>query len=72
MGRLNEKTVTFRIRIDQLPDLDRYAKKLKISRSHLIRNLIDTGLDDLRLLDKTGFLTLTSKGRDLFDVVRHA
>jgi hypothetical protein len=23
-------------------------------------------------LDKTGFLSLTAKGRDLFDVVRHA
>jgi len=72
MEKLNQKTVTFRIRDDQLEEIEKYAEKLKITRSHLIRNLLDSGLDDLRLLDKTGFLTLSSKGRDLFSIVRNA
>jgi len=70
MEKLNQKTVTFRIRDDQLEEIERYAEKLKITRSQLIRNLLDSGLGDLRLLEKTGFLTLSSKGRDLFAIVR--
>jgi len=54
-----EKTQTI-IRLDQekLDKLDIYAKKIGLSRNQLMNNLLDTGLDDLYLLEKTGMLTM--------------
>lgn len=68
--RKNPKTITFRIEDDQLELIDKYCKKMKINRSQLIRNLINAGLDDLKLMEKTGLLALAMKGRDLLDIVR--
>ena len=70
MKKLNHKTITFRIEADQLKLIENYADKMKMNRSQLIRNLINTGLDDLKLMDKTGVLALAIKGRDLIGMVR--
>lgn len=68
--KLDEKTITFRVETEQLALIDKYAERMKLNRSQLIRNLLNTGLDDVKLLDKTGILSLALKGRDLLDMVR--
>lgn len=70
MKKLNQKTITFRIEDAQLDLITKYSKKMNLNRSHLIRNLLNVGLDDLKLLDKTGLLSLAIKGRNLLDIVR--
>ena len=46
-------------------DIDRIADKLEISRSQLMANLIDSGLDDARILDKLGVLAIIKAGGKL-------
>lgn len=70
MKKLNHKTITFRIEADQLDEIIKYSEKMRLNRSQLIRNLIKTGLDDVRIMDKTGVLALAVKGRDLLEMVR--
>ena len=42
-------------------ELDRLAKKLHMSRSRLARNLMECGLEDARVMDLLGLLTLMHK-----------
>jgi metal-responsive CopG/Arc/MetJ family transcriptional regulator len=42
----------------ELDDLDKYAKRLGVKRSQLVRNLIKSGIDDLNLLSKFGIVSL--------------
>lgn len=66
-----EKTpINLRIEPDNLERLDKYAKKLKISRNQLILNLLTVGLDDLRLLDRSGMLVVGMGFRKLVDQLR--
>lgn len=70
MKKLNQKTVTFRIEDSQLELIAKYSDKMDMNRSQLLRNVIRSGLDDLKLMDRTGFLALAIKGRNLLDIVR--
>lgn len=47
-----------------IQDIDKLAKKIKSSRSQFVRNLIHYGLDDVKLLDKSGLLGFFALGRD--------
>lgn len=69
----NEKIVkvSFKIEESKLKEIDDLSKKLRIgSRSQLIRNFIDSSLEDLRLLDKIGLLSLTLKGINILETVK--
>lgn len=44
------------IRKDSVEKLDYYANKLGLSRGRLVNNLIESGLDDLRLFEVLGVL----------------
>ena len=46
---------------ETVAELDRIAKKIHMSRSRLARNLMEAGLEDARLLDLMGLLTLMHK-----------
>ena len=48
-----------------LEEIDKLAKKAKLTRSHFMRNLILNGLEDARLLEKTGLLGILASGRDV-------
>jgi metal-responsive CopG/Arc/MetJ family transcriptional regulator len=43
---------------DEVAELDKFAKRLKLSRSQLVRNLIICGIDDLRLAQTFGLISL--------------
>lgn len=68
----DEKTITFRVETEQLFLIDKYAEKMKLTRSQTIRNLLGIGLEDINVLDKTGLLSLALKGRDLFQMIRNS
>jgi metal-responsive CopG/Arc/MetJ family transcriptional regulator len=51
-------------------ELDMYAHKLGISRNQLMNNLLSSGLDDLRLLNRTGFLLMGHGYRQLVEAIR--
>lgn len=72
----NEKeldgVITVKIKTEEIKILDKYAKKMKITRSQLVRNMIETGLDDLQLMNSTGLLTMALKGIDLLGMIRNS
>lgn len=73
MENLKEGIVTVKMDPAQIKRLDSYVKKMKIqSRSQLIRNMIDTSLEDLDLMNTTGMLTMAIKGYDLLEIVKKA
>ena len=44
--------------------VDNYAVKLGLTRSQLIRNLVETGLDDMKLAQTFGLISLIGFIRD--------
>lgn len=75
MKRKKEKKefmMTIKIEEKKVKEIDFYAKKLKISRSHMVRNLIDDGMDDIKLMQSTGILTMALKGIDGLKTVKKA
>jgi len=47
--------------------VDSCASELRISRSHFITNILMAGLDDTRLMKKTGFFKVVGRIRDLME-----
>lgn len=73
MAQINDdklRMVTLRIEERKLERLDKFAKKMKLNRAQLVRNLIDGGLDNLEVMQKTGVLAMALKGYDLFEIFR--
>jgi len=62
--------LSLKISEDLMNELDAYAKKMKLNRSQLVRNLLTTGLQDLKFMKSTGLLTMALKGYDVFDLIR--
>lgn len=70
MELVDGKVISFRIEKADLDLIDKYAMKMRMPRSLLIRNLIHASLEDVVLMEKIGLLSLAVKGRDLLDMVR--
>lgn len=49
----------------QVEKIDYYAKKLRLNRSQMSRNLIDIGLDDMEILQSFGIYSLVGYVRDM-------
>lgn len=69
---IKEKMVSVKLEISVVEEIDRYADKYHLNRSQLLRNMIYTGLDDMKLLEKAGLLMLIVKGHDLLSIVKKA
>ena len=67
-----EKVITVKVDEKMLKELDAFSKKMKLNRSQFVRNLIDTGLDDYRIMSSTGLLAVAVKGYDLIGAVKKA
>lgn len=67
-----DKVITIKVTESELKEIDHYAKKMRINRSQLIRNLVNTGLSDVKLMNKTGLLTMALKGFDLLDHIKES
>lgn len=64
--------VSVKINASKINEIDLFAQKMKVSRAHLVRKLIDAGLDDLRVMNNTGILSLAVRGIDLLEIIKSA
>jgi hypothetical protein len=60
-----KKQYTVMLRPSVVDEIDKLAKKLGLSRSQLMANLIDVALEDAKLLDKIGVFKLVMMGGKL-------
>ena len=58
-----KKQFTVMLKPSAVQEIDRLAKKLELSRSNLMGNLIEMGLEDAKVLDRSGALWLVKAGR---------
>jgi predicted DNA-binding protein len=56
MSDRENKQYSIQLEPEIIEKIDYYAKKYDISRSKLMRNLIISGLDDMKILHKAGIL----------------
>ncbi|HEY0090389.1 MAG TPA: hypothetical protein VGB37_16185, partial [Candidatus Lokiarchaeia archaeon] len=54
--------VTINIKDNTLKEVDDLAKKLNLSRSQIVVNLLESGLDDARILDELGAFDIFMAG----------
>lgn len=71
MGRpkVNEPKQQFTIMLKPsvVDEIDKFSKKAEISRSQLMSNLIEMGLEDARILDKMGLIQAVKAGRKIIN-----
>jgi len=60
-----KETYTLTIKPEIIEEVDRVAKKVDVSRSQMVENLLGMALDDTNLLEKAGFLELAIAGRKM-------
>ncbi|MHB8138385.1 MAG: hypothetical protein ACYDGO_08355 [Smithellaceae bacterium] len=51
-------------------EIDKYATKYNLTRSQLMGNLMETGLDELRVLDKIGIVPLVYQGSNILKIFK--
>lgn len=59
-----DEAVYIRMTKGQLKRIDSYAAKIRITRSQMIRNLIDSGLDSANFMNSFGVFDLVGFFRD--------
>ncbi len=62
--------VTLQIDADLFEKIVVMAKKMNVSRSTLLRNLIASGYEDAAMIDKIGLLAMFQYGRNLTKAIR--
>ena len=60
-----EQVVNFRLSSDDVARADRLAEKAGLSRSQFLRNLINTGLDEVEVMEKVGLVRAVITLRDV-------
>ena len=61
-----KKQYTVMLKPSTVQEIDRLARKLDLSRSQLMSNLIQMGLDDARTLEKSGALWVVTAGKKAY------
>jgi hypothetical protein len=61
--KISYEQVSIQLDSKIIKKIDAKAKKLNLSRSQLLRNIIETGFGDLELLDKIGIFTAINFGK---------
>jgi hypothetical protein len=61
---------TAMLKPSQITEIKRFAKMVGTTPSIMAGNLIDMGLDDAMLLEKSGFLKIVLMGKDVFNKVK--
>jgi len=65
------KAFSIRLPVKSADQIENYAKKMGLSSNQLINNIVEIGLDDLRLLNSVGLLVVGRGVRDLVEKIRH-
>jgi hypothetical protein len=66
------KNTAFMAEPSLIQELDYYADLMGLSRSQLIRNIIDASVEEFKVLEKTGILKSVVTVRDLFTLGERA
>jgi len=66
------RVITVKVTPTELKKIDKYAKRIKINRSQMVRNFVEAGMDDLDLMNSTGLLTMALKGVDLLEIIKNS
>jgi metal-responsive CopG/Arc/MetJ family transcriptional regulator len=53
-------------------EIDKYAEKYNLTRSQLMGNLMESGLDDLKALDKIGIVPIVYQGSKIMKKFKEA
>ena len=62
-----KKQYTVMLEPQIVEEIDRIAKKVGISRSHLMKNMIEVGLDSAKVYESLGIISAVSYGRKIVD-----
>ncbi len=65
------KNYAFYCEPSKINKVDYYAAKMGMTRSLMIRNMIDTSLDDLKVFEKTGALMAIKKSQNFISVLKN-
>jgi predicted DNA-binding protein len=65
-----KKQYTVQLEDEFVEKLDKMADKLGVSRSQLMRNLMENGYDDVVMLDKIGMIAAFKFGQKLISKIR--
>jgi predicted DNA-binding protein len=66
----SKKQYTVQLEDEFVDKLDKMADKLGVSRSQLMRNLMESGYDDVVMLDKIGMIAAFKFGQKLISKIR--
>lgn len=61
----DKRILSVLVSVEDLGEIDRLAAKIELTRSELVRNIIDVGLDQVKMLDSTGALSAVGTFRRL-------
>ncbi len=61
------KQYTVMLQPSVIEEMDRYAEKYGLTRSQLMRNLIVSGIDDIKLLNRLGIMQTVNLGKTLME-----
>lgn len=53
-------------------EIDTFAEKYNLTRSQLMANLMETGLDELRTLDRIGIVPIVYQGSNIMKIFKEA
>lgn len=67
--KVNEPKQQFTVMLKPsvVKEIDKYAEKAELSRSQLMANLIEMGLDDAKILDKMGLIYAVKAGKKIIN-----
>jgi len=69
-SKVSYEQVSIQLDTRLIKKIDAKAKKLNLSRSQLLRNLIETAYEDLVVLDAWGLLTITNIGKKIINKIK--
>jgi aryl carrier-like protein len=67
-----KKQYTIMLRPSVVEEIDQLAEELKMTRSQLMSNLIQVGLDDARVFKKAGLFKVIMAGGEIAEKLRKA
>ncbi|MCE5275780.1 MAG: ribbon-helix-helix protein, CopG family [Deltaproteobacteria bacterium] len=69
-SKVSYEQVSIQLDTRLIKKIDAKAKKLNLSRSQLLRNLIETAYEDMVVLDALGLLTITNIGKKIINKIK--
>lgn len=69
-SKISYEQVSIQLDTRLVKKIDARAKKLNLSRSQLLRNLIEIAYEDMVVLDAIGLLTITNIGKKIVNKIK--